>query len=70
MKRSIAFFGLGLLVAITLLSSCFYPERFNATLNIDSPWFPGLSKTYEWQFSLSTFSEPWMLLQLEGRVHK
>jgi hypothetical protein len=30
-----------------------------------SPWFPGLSKNYEWQFSLSPFPEPWMLLQLE-----
>jgi hypothetical protein len=205
MKRSTAFFGLGLLAAIILLSSCFYPEKFNATLNIDksgsynfvydgtlvflqfdsekdeplltdqnpqeikklaeelkkdpnfqevkytgkgrfkvlyrregvitpnvktqllsescriisirqiqpgkvlikganldevdieylkklnfrlqgklivttnaevirhnaerSPWFPGLSKTYEWQFSLSPFPEPWLLLQLEGRAH-
>jgi hypothetical protein len=30
-----------------------------------SPWFPGLSGAYEWQFSLSPFPEPWLLLQLE-----
>lgn len=35
-----------------------------------SPWFPGFSKTYEWQFSLAPFPEPWMLLQLAGRAHK
>ena len=35
-----------------------------------SPWFPGLSGTYEWQFSLSPFPEPWMLLQLERRAHR
>lgn len=35
MKRTIALFGLCIFAAIILLSSCFYPETFNATLNID-----------------------------------
>ena len=35
MKRSSPLFGLCILTAIILLPSCFYPEEFHATLNID-----------------------------------
>lgn len=35
MKRSMVFFGVTVLLPMLLLSSCFYPEVFNITLNID-----------------------------------
>jgi hypothetical protein len=35
LKRSMVFFGVTVLLPMLLLSSCFYPEVFNITLNID-----------------------------------